>query len=1078
MDDREQRPGWKKNGHAGSDTDLVRAKELEAGTATSGGPAMEGRQGNGSRGSTSMKPSGRKDSVAYAGDGDAADRDWSKTLFLPKTSFGMKAGLPQLEPKLLERWSKMNLYKAMRKAAKGREKFVLHDGPPYANGNIHIGTGLNKILKDAVTRSQQMMGKDSNYVPGWDCHGLPIEWKVEEQYRAKGKNKDEVPVNEFRRECRDFAEKWIGVQMEEFRRLGVEGDWAHYYSTMAYEAEAVIATELMKFAMNGSLYRGSKPVMWSVVERTALAEAEVEYHEHTSPAVWVKFPVVEAPSPNPLPKGRGLHSDNAARGEGRGEGELHGASIVIWTTTPWTIPGNRAIAFSNKIAYGLYEVTEAPTDNWTKTGERFIMAKKLAEAFFQAARVEKWKLIEDAAPTGLIAAHPLHKSGFEFKVPLLEGDHVTDDAGTGFVHTAPGHGADDFDIWTASARHLQSLGIDPAVPDTVGPDGYYRKDVPLFGGDEPKRVIDDKGHFGKLDDLRYGNAAVIAALKDAGALAAMNPRHKHDYAHSWRSKAPVIWRNTPQWFIAMDKPLMAKAAKGTLRELALKAIDDTHFVPPQGRNRLRGMIELRPDWVISRQRAWGVPIAVFVHKETGEVIPNAKFKDSKALQKRVFDAFKAEGADAWFAEGAAQRFLDGIVTNPAEWEQVRDILDVWFDSGSTHAFCLEKRKDLKWPADVYLEGSDQHRGWFQSSLLESCGTRGRAPFDAVVTHGFVLDEKGEDKMSKSRGNTISPQDVCRQSGADILRLWALSSDYTNDVRFGPTVLQGVADGYRKLRNTLRYLLGSLAHYEPDFGIAHPDMPELERWVLHRVSEIDAEVREAYNHFDFKRAYRAIAEFCSNDLSATYFDIRKDALYCEAYSSPKRRAALSVLNTLFECLTAWLAPILCFTAEEAWLARHGDVKNGSVHLQTFPDIPAAWRDEALGAKWEKIWTVRRAITGALEVERREKRIGSSLEAAPDIYIGNKALAAAAKGVDWAEIAITSGASIKTGKPPADAFTLPEAEGVAVVSKLATGVKCARSWRITGDVGRDPAYPALSARDASAVREFDKHAGQHA
>ncbi len=1012
------------------------------------------------------------DTVRYSSDegAPAAERDWSKTLFLPKTGFGMKAGLPQLEPKLLQRWEEMNLYKLLRKASKSREKFVLHDGPPYANGNIHIGTGLNKILKDAVVRSQQMMGKDANYVPGWDCHGLPIEWKVEEQYRAKQKNKEDVPVNEFRRECREFAQKWIGVQMGEFRRLGVEGDWQNYYSTMAYEAEAVIANELMKFAMGGLLYRGSKPVMWSVVERTALAEAEVEYHEHASPAIWVKFPLRDYQlarfKSDDTPKLHGQVDKLFKALEGGG-----GASIVIWTTTPWTIPGNRAISFSNKIEYGLYEVTDAPADNWTKTGERFILAKSLAESFFQAARVEKWHLLQDVNPRGMIAAHPLHNSGYDFKVPLLDGEHVTEDTGTGFVHTAPSHGADDFEIWMASLRQLQALGVDPVVPDMVGPDGYYRKAVPLFGGEEPKRVIDDKGHFGKLDDVRYGNAAVIAALKEAGALAAMNPRHKHDYAHSWRSKAPVIYRNTPQWFIAMDKP--AAKGKPSLRELALKSIGETRFVPAQGSNRIGGMVEQRPDWVISRQRAWGVPITVFVHKETGEVIPNAKFKGSKELQKRIFEAFKAEGADAWFAEGAADRFLEGVVDKPADWEQVRDILDVWFDSGSTHAFCLEKRKDLKWPADLYLEGSDQHRGWFQSSLLESCGTRGRAPFDAVLTHGFVLDELGR-KMAKSMGNTVAPQDVIKQSGADILRLWALSSDYTEDLRIGPHIIQSTVDAYRKMRNTMRYLLGSLAHYEPEFAVAHADMPELERWVLHRVAQIDEQIRRDYNDFDFKRAYRTMADFCSNDLSAIYFDIRKDTLYCEAYSSLKRRAALTVLNRLFECLTAWLAPLLCFTAEEAWLARYGEVKNGSVHLQAFPEVPASWRDDALGAKWEKIWTVRRVVTGALEVERREKRIGASLEAAPEIYIGNKELAAAARSADWAEIAITSNAVIKTGKVPADAFTLPEVEGVAVVPKLASGKKCVRSWRITKDVGADPAYPGLSARDAAAMREFDARA----
>ena len=1063
MDKTDPTPRGKKAGtHSnGADHHAVSARA----TDRKSGPKQNGNgpHGGGNGKSKSAAQPAQAPQPAQAELPAEPSRDWSKTLFLPKTDFGMKAGLPALEPKLLARWEKLGLYKRLRKAAKSREKFVLHDGPPYANGHIHIGTSLNKILKDAVVKSQQMMGRDANYVPGWDCHGLPIEWKVEEQYRARQKNKDDVPVNEFRRECREFAEKWIGVQRAEFERLGVVGDWDNYYSTMAYEAEAIIAGELLKFAMNGSLYRGSKPVMWSVVERTALAEAEVEYHEVTSPAVWVKFPVKRA---------RGRREPGK-----QGVTELLDTNVVIWTTTPWTIPANRAISFNSKINYGLYKVTAAPEDNWTKPGDELILADKLAESVFRQARVEEWKRLGDVNPAGLTGAHPLAGSGYDFDVPLLDGDHVTDETGTGFVHTAPGHGADDYAIWTAKARNLQSMGIDAAVPDTVGPDGYYRKHVPLFGGDNPKRVIDDKGSFGKLDDMSYANAAVIAALRDAGKLAAMNPRYRHDYPHSWRSKAPVIFRNTPQWFIALDKPIAVKGRNGksTLRDMALTAIEDTRFVPPAGRNRLRGMIEARPDWVISRQRAWGVPITVFVHKETGEVIPNVDFKAAKDLIKRITDAFKAEGADAWFAEGARERFLDGLVNNPADWEQVRDILDVWFDSGSTHAFVLEKRRDLKWPADLYLEGSDQHRGWFHSSLLESCGTRGRAPYDGVLTHGFVLDEKGDEKMSKSKGNTISPQDVCKQSGADILRLWALSSDFTNDIRFGPGIIQSNVDAYRKLRNTMRYLLGNLAHHDPALDVAHADMPELERWVLHRLAELDAQVRAAYNDFDFKRVYRLLFEFCTNDLSAVYFDIRKDALYCEPRSSVKRRACLTVLDRLLECLTAWLAPIIPFTAEEAWLARHGDVKNGSVHLQTFADIPPAWRDDALGAKWEKIWSVRHVITGALEVERREKRIGSSLEAAPDIHITDKALAGVAKTVDWAEIAITSAATLKTGKVPAGAFMLDDVPGVAVVSKLAEGVKCARSWRITKDVGLDADYPELSARDATAVREFDRQGG---
>ncbi len=987
---------------------------------------------------------------------ETPSRDWSETLFLPKTDFPMKAGLPELEPKLLARWEKLGLYKKLRKAAKGREKFTLHDGPPYANGHLHIGHALNKILKDTVVRSQQMMGRDANYVPGWDCHGLPIEWKIEEKYRAAQKNKDDIPVNEFRRECRAFAEHWKGVQSEEFRRLGVEGDWANPYTTMSYDAEATIAGELMKFAMNGALYRGSKPVMWSVVERTALAEAEVEYHEHTSPTVFVKFPLTRLEVAPKLG-----HADMAS---------LHGASVVIWTTTPWTLPGNRAIAFSPKIKYGAYKVTEASEDNWAKAGDVLLFADALAETAKKAARIEAWDRLGDVDPNGLVCRHPLHESGYDFPVRLYPADFVTDDTGTGFVHIAPGHGADDYDLFVRHKRSFEEDGI-TEVPHTVQPDGYYFPHVPLFGGANPKRVVDDNGSFGKLDDMRHANAAVIQALKDAGALLAMG-RLRHQYPHSWRSKAPVIFRNTPQWFIALDKPVKVKGVRTarTIRELALKAVEDTRFYPPAGQNRLRGMIENRPDWVISRQRAWGVPITVFMHKQTGEVIPNAKFKGSKELIARITGAFEAEGADAWFEEGAAERFLSGLVETPSEWEQVRDILDVWFDSGSTHAFVLEKRKDLGWPAAMYLEGSDQHRGWFHSSLLEACGTRGRAPYNSVLTHGFILDEKGEEKMSKSKGNALSPQEVMKTSGAEILRLWVASSDYSNDIRFGPGIVQASVESYRKLRNTLRFMLGTLAHYEPGLRVQHADMPELERWVLHRLAELDEDVRRAYGEFDFRRVFTLLFNFCTVDLSALYFDIRKDALYCEPYSSVKRRACLTVIDELFSCLTAWLAPILVFTAEEAWLARFPGEK-GSVHLRTFPDIPSGWRDDALGERWERIREIRSVITGALEVERAAKRIGSSLEAAPDIHIEDKALLALAGSVDWAEVAITSAAGLKLGKAPPDAFRLDGVKGVAVVPQRAEGRKCARSWRITPDVGADPDFPDLTPRDAAAVREFD-------
>ncbi|SHL19675.1 Isoleucyl-tRNA synthetase [Bradyrhizobium lablabi] len=992
--------------------------------------------------------------------------DYSKTLFLPETEFPMRAGLPQREPEILKTWNEIGLYRRLREEAAGRPKFVLHDGPPYANGNIHIGHALNKILKDVVTKSQQMLGFDSNYVPGWDCHGLPIEWKIEEEnYRSKGKAKpdfrDSAAMVAFRKECRAYATRWLNVQREEFKRLGIIGDWDHPYATMDYFAEAQIARELMKFAANGTLYRGSKPVMWSVVEKTALAEAEVEYEDYTSDTVWVKFPVAQVE----------LASGKDA--SGAIVQAVSDASVMIWTTTPWTLPGNRAISFSPKIAYGLFRVTESPADNWAKTGDLLILAETLADAVFKQARVTAYEKVGNVPAKVLAAmecAHPLQgfAGGYEFRVPLLEGDHVTDDTGTGFVHTAPGHGREDFDVWTANARALEARGINTTIPYTVDENGAFTDQAPGFTG---KRVINDKGEKGDA------NEAVIKALVERGTLLARG-RLKHQYPHSWRSKKPVIFRNTPQWFIAMDKDIAdnGHAHHGdTLRTRALNAIGVTQWVPPSGQNRINGMITSKPDWVISRQRAWGVPIAVFV-REKGD--GSAEILQDEVVNKRIAEAFEQEGADAWYMDGARERFLGSHANE--EWKKVDDICDVWFDSGSTHAFVLEdpvhfpglagiKRKvDGGDDTVMYLEGSDQHRGWFQSSLLESCGTRGRAPFDIVLTHGFTLDENGR-KMSKSIGNTVEPQKVIAQSGADILRLWVCATDYADDQRIGPEILKNTIETYRKLRNSIRWMLGTLHHFKRGEAVAPAEMPELERLMLHQLSQQASIVRQAYAEFDYKTVVASLSAFMNTELSAFYFDIRKDTLYCDPPSSQARKAALTAIDMICDAILRWFAPILSFTADEAWRLYRPDAEP-SVHLKLFPDGLESFRDEKLAAKWETIRDIRRVVTGALEVERAAKKIGSSLEASPIIYVSDRTMLATLFGVDLAEVSITSNYEVREGEAPPDAFRLNDVPGVAVVVEKAVGTKCARSWKILPSVGEDAEYPDVSPRDAQALREW--------
>ncbi len=983
--------------------------------------------------------------------------DYRDTVFLPETDFPMRAGLPAREPDWLARWERIGVYDRLRQKT-GRAPFVFHDGPPYANGHLHIGHALNKTLKDMVVRSQQMMGRDARFVPGWDCHGLPIEWKIEEQYRAKGLNKDDVDIVDFRQECRRFAEGWVDVQRAEFKRLGITGNWADPYLTMAYHAEAVIADEFMTFLMNGSLYQGSKPVMWSPVEKTALAEAEVEYHDVTSHMVWVRFPVVSGnPSagdflwPTELASGRTYTLEPKSTPE-----ILIGSSVLIWTTTPWTIPQNRAVSFNPDIQYGIFKIEEVTDGSVARIGETVLLANNLAEKVMGAAKVKSYVHVGDVSDhhlLGLAMAHPFRgidggAGEWDFDVPLLPGDHVTDDVGTGFVHTAPSHGDDDY-----------QMGVRFKLPMTynVEPDGSYRSTLPLFGG---QAILTPDGKEGPA------NVSVIKQLAYTGALFAKG-KLKHSYPHSWRSKAPLIYRNTPQWFVAIDKPLGdgMDTCGTTIRQRALTSIDKlVEWTPASGRNRLFSMIEARPDWVLSRQRAWGVPLTCFVKSGAQPTDPDFLLRDA-AVNARIKTEFEADGADVWYVRGFKERVLGGL-HDPEAYTQVFDVLDVWFDSGSTHAFVLRDRVDGSPDgiADLYLEGTDQHRGWFHSSMLQACGTIGRAPYRAVATHGFTLDEKGM-KMSKSIGNTIAPQEIIDEYGADILRLWVAQTDFTADQRIGKEILKGTADSYRRLRNTLRFLLGNLAGFTDAERVDVAEMPELERWVLHRLAELDGDVRAGYAAYDFQGVFQKLFTFATTDLSSVYFDIRKDSLYCDPTDSLTRRAARTVLDLLFHRLVTWLAPVLVFTMEEVWLCRFPG-EDSSVHLVDFPQTPTDWRDDALAAKWAQVRSVRRVVTAALEVQRTAKVIGASLEAAPVVHVVDDAMFAAAQGAEFADLCITSAIAVTRDPAPAEAFRLPDVAGVGVVFALAEGEKCQRCWKILPDVGHH-AHPHTCARCDAAL-----------
>ena len=840
-----------------------------------------------------------------------------ENLHLPKTAFSMKANLPQKEPEILKKWEKNKIFEKIRKNSNGKKKFILHDGPPYANGHIHMGTALNKILKDMVVRFHQMNGKDSVYVPGWDCHGLPIEWKIEERYKKNKKNKDEIPIKDFRKECREFAKEWIDIHINEFKRLGITGDFENYYSTMSFVAEAQIVKELGKFLLDGSLYQGFKPVFWSTVEKTALADAEVEYKDHTSNTIFVAFKVKESP-----------------------KDFLKDSNIIIWTTTPWTIPANKALAFNSSIEYALVEISDL--ENFKE--KKIVVATNLLDSIVKSCAIEKFKILKTfngAEFIGTICKHPFETLNYNFDVPMLEARFVTLEQGTGIVHCAPSHGPDDFNL--CLKHNIQSKY-------TIDNAGYYTDEVPYF----------TKTHVFKADPI------VIDKLKEVKKLL-KNDKLQHSYPHSWRSKAPLIYRATPQWFISMEKK--------SLRNKAIKAIGETSFYPAKGKERLLSMIEGRPDWCISRQRSWGVPLPIFINKKTKEPL-----RDQKVID-RIASIYEKEGSDCWFTDDP-KRFL-GENHNVDDYEKLTDIVEVWFDSGSTHSFVLEKRKDLKWPADMYLEGSDQHRGWFHSSLLESCGTRGRAPFDSILSHGFVVDGKGM-KMSKSAGNVISPDNILKNYGADILRAWVASSDYAEDIRVDNTILAQHAETYRKIRNTFRFILGNLQDQfeEQDLKkIDIKDFPELEKYILGKLVDLDSSIKENLENYNFHKLYKELLNFCTLDLSSFYFDIRKDLLYCDDLNSKKRKDCILVLNIILDCLLKWFAPIFVFTTEEIFnLLKKNE---NSIHEHSFPEIPQSWKDEPLNKKWKDLYRIKQDVNIAIEEKRSSKEIGSSLEA--DIFI---------------------------------------------------------------------------------------------
>ena len=930
--------------------------------------------------------------------------DYKKTLNLPQTKFPMKANLANREPEQLQKWEADGMYEQIRKASEGRKRFVLHDGPPYANGNIHIGTALNKILKDIIIRSRQMKGFDADYIPGWDCHGLPIEHNVDKQL---GPKKKDMTTTDIRRECRAYAEKFVGIQREEFKRLGGMGKWDDPYLTMAFRYEAIIARKCLDFALDGSLIHSKKPIYWCCSCKTALAEAEIEYGDESSPSVFVKFALVDDIS-NVAPELAGKK-----------------AFLVIWTTTPWTLPANLAVALHPEFSYSAVEVKTGDAKN----GDVYILATDLVAASMEQFAIDEYTVLAKINPADLENKKCRHPFYDRTSLVVL-GDHVTLEAGTGCVHTAPGHGREDFEVGNR-------YGLEAYSP--VNADGCFTDEVDDFASTFVFKA--DPEIIDKLD--RENNLLASAKIT-------------HSYPHCWRCKKPVIFRATPQWFISMDKT--------GIRQKALDAIDTVSWIPAWGRDRIYSMIENRPDWCVSRQRSWGVPITVFYCKDCNEILITREIAD------RIFDAFCEHGADIWFEKDASFFIPEGTVCGSCgggEFVKETDILDVWFDSGVSHAAVLEERPTLGWPADLYLEGSDQHRGWFHSSLLTAIGTKGRAPYKTVLTHGFVVDGNGK-KMSKSIGNVIAPKKVIDRYGAETLRLWVSASDYKDDIRISENILKQLSDAYRRIRNTCRFILGNLFDFDPEKDrVDTSAMTDLDKFALHTLQELIDRCLNAYDSFDFHVIYHSLYNYCTVSLSAFYLDILKDRLYTSNPESPARRSAQTAMHQIVDAIAKLMAPILPFTSEEIW-SYLPDVtgRSASVHLEKFPEADDRLKDKDLSAKWEQIIDIRGEATKVLENARVNKIIGHSLDASVTLRTSSEFYEVLAPYEnDLRSIFIVSELILeKSDAPetPDEAFTPTDIEGLSIKVQAATGKKCLRCWVHDHSVASHPESTEICSR----------------